>query len=271
MSAVQTILAGESGQITIRHLFYRLEGLRIIEKTDRAYKSLGSHLTKWRRDESVAWDAFSDSTRWHYGTIGDDDALTALENTADCYRKNLWAEQPIYLEIWSEKDAIASILVDVAQRFGVYVFVCRGFSSLTSLYNAAATFREKAEAGKQAHILYFGDHDPSGVLIDRKVSEAFEEFGVSVAIERMAVTRAQIEEFDLPTRPPKAGDTRARGWVGGCVEIDAMRPATIRQLLEQSITKHIEPRRWNELKRVEQMERDTLRQLCVQFQRESDG
>src|SRR5947208_599069 len=63
--AIQDILQGEDGQITIRHLFYRLVGLHIIDKTEKAYQSLGSHLSKWRRSGDISWSAFADNTRWH--------------------------------------------------------------------------------------------------------------------------------------------------------------------------------------------------------------
>ena len=65
LDSIQTILAGEQDQITIRHLFYRLVGLGVIEKTEQAYKLLCGHLSKWRRSEEIPWNAFADNTRWH--------------------------------------------------------------------------------------------------------------------------------------------------------------------------------------------------------------
>jgi hypothetical protein len=43
LSAIQDILNLEESAITIRHLFYRLVGQNVIEKTELAYKSLCSH------------------------------------------------------------------------------------------------------------------------------------------------------------------------------------------------------------------------------------
>src|SRR5437879_2581166 len=66
LQAIKTILQGEDGQITIRHLFYRLSsGLHLIPKTEPAYKGLCGHLSKWRRAGDVKWSAFADNTRWH--------------------------------------------------------------------------------------------------------------------------------------------------------------------------------------------------------------
>src|SRR5262245_6452923 len=64
LTAIHGIL--EEGQMTIRHLVYRLaSGLQLIPKTEAAYKGLCGHLSKWRRSEEIAWDSFSDNTRWH--------------------------------------------------------------------------------------------------------------------------------------------------------------------------------------------------------------
>src|SRR2546429_9615034 len=64
LTSIQGILRGEESQITIRHLFYRLVGLHLIEKTEAAYKSLCGHLSKWRRLGDILWGAFTDRTRW---------------------------------------------------------------------------------------------------------------------------------------------------------------------------------------------------------------
>src|SRR5262249_31130720 len=147
-----------------------------------------------------------------------------------------WRDQPYYLETWVEKDAIASIVVDEADRFGVPTFVCRGFASLSSLHNAAQDFRRMEKLGKLVVVAYVGDHDPSGICIDRKARETLAaDFGVDVDFDRIAVTPEQIERYDLPTRPTKDGDTRARDWQGGCVEVDAMPPAELRRLVQNAI------------------------------------
>ena len=202
-------------------------------------------------------ECFADSTRWHlrhdtFNSIDD-----ALANTVATYRRNLWQTQSDYIEIWCEKDAVASILFSAAEKFGVPVFVARGFASLSSLYGAANTFRGWAKAGKKPIIYHFGDHDPSGVAAGESMLRAFrDDFRVKVEFIRAAVTREQIEESNLPTRPVKSSDTRAAKWTGGeCVELDTMPPAHIRALVESCITRHIDRREWAVLQQTEAMER----------------
>ena len=263
LRAVQTIIDGEEDKITIRHLYYRLVGLGVIPKTEAAYKGLCSHLSKWRRSGEIEFSAFIDSTRWHIKSRTFDSIDDALEETVSSYRRNLWATQPFYLETWVEKDAIASIVSDVADEFGVPTFVARGFASLSSLYDAADTFREANQAGKQCIIYQFGDHDPSGVAAAQSIQSAFrDDFGVDVELIRSAVTPEQIESFRLPTRPTKSSDSRSRNWTGGdSVEIDTMPTAEIKRLVEASIVQNIDVREWQAIKRTEAMERETLAQM----------
>jgi hypothetical protein len=266
LDAINEIVNNEDEAITIRHLFYRLVGLGVIEKTESAYTSLCSHLSKWRRSGEVAWDSFADSTRWHLRTETFDSVENALENTAECYRKNLWAEQSAYVEIWGEKDAISGILFREADTFGVPVFTCRGFASLSALYSAANTFRRQIENGKEVFIYYFGDHDPSGLAIDRAVVESLrDDFKVNIQLVRAAVTPEQIRQYDLPTRPVKKSDTRAGGWRGGCVEVDTMTPAILKGIVRDCIERHIDPRQWEQAQATEAAEKETLREYASSF------
>jgi len=259
LDAISGILAGEQEQITIRHLFYCLVGLGQIEKTERAYHSLCGHLARWRRSGKIPWDAFVGSTRWHLGTDTFDDIDAVLKNTAECYRKNLWAQQPAYVEIWCEKDAISGILNQEASTFGVRVFVCRGFASLSSLYAAAQTFKEATANGKEVFVFYFGDHDPSGLDIDRATKKTLrEDFGVEVNFTRASITPAQIKKFNLPTRPTKESN-HSKNWRGGdSVEVDTMSSADLKTIVRNCITKHIDQRQWKQLQGVEKNERRQL-------------
>lgn len=266
LRASRDIIREESSEITIRHLFYRLVSLKLLSKEEREYKKLGTYLMKWRRSGEIPWSAFADNTRWYYGNVGYSGIEAALINTRDTYRRNLWATQDAFVEIWCEKDAIASILLSEARTYGVQVFPLRGFSSGSALHNAADHFKSYQAAGKEVYIYYFGDHDPSGMEIDRSaVRNLREDHGVIVNFERIAVTPDQIEKYDLPTRPPKLTDSRTKNFKGESVEIDAMRMAVLREMVNHNITQHIDPSQWEMQKRIEAQERglltDVVRQL----------
>src|SRR5215470_5104013 len=141
LGAIHEILDGEPSTITIRHLFYRLVGLNVIAKTELAYKGLCGHLSRWRKSGEVPYEAFSDSTRWHIKPPMYDGIEDALRRTRENYRRDLWAGQTHYVEVWVEKDAIAGVIVDVTREWGVPLFVCRGFASLSSMYSGSLQFK----------------------------------------------------------------------------------------------------------------------------------
>jgi hypothetical protein len=260
LQAILSIVLPEESAITIRHLFYRLVGLSVIEKTERAYKSLCGHLSHWRKDGEVPWNAFSDSTRWHITPPMFDSLADALTRTKETYRRNLWATQPSYVEVWVEKDAIAGVIDDVTASFGVPLFVCRGFASLSSMYSASRQFKTAQRHGKEVTIFHLGDYDPSGHAAADAIERTFEnDFDCPINFERIAILPEHITEFDLPTRPTKDSDSRSRSWSGTeSVELDSMPPGVLRELVEDAITSSIDQRAWKELQKIEREEKATL-------------
>jgi len=266
LMAIHYILAGEESTISVRHLFYRLSStMGIIEKTEVAYHSLVAHLSRWRRAGEVPWSAFADSTRWHIRKPTFDGIADALQRTHETYRRDLWSNQPHYCEVWVEKDTIASMVADVAGEFGVPVFVCRGFASLSALYSAAQVFKEAAASGKKVTVFHLGDYDPSGHAAADAIERTLtQDFGCKLDFERLAILPGQIERLNLPTRPTKETDSRSANWTGTeCVELDSMLPADMRAIVEVAITDLIEPYAWQKLQEIEAAERDSLAKICA--------
>jgi hypothetical protein len=270
LAAINDICDSEQGAITIRHLFYRLVGLEVIPKTERAYKNLCGHLSHWRKDGEVPWNAFSDSTRWHIAAPAFDSIEDALRRTRENYRRDLWATQPFYVECWVEKDAVAGLLSDTTRAFGVPLFVCRGFASLSSMYSASLTFKEAQERDKAVIVYHLADYDPSGHAAADAIERTFEDdFEIGINFERIAITRGQIEQFNLPTRPVKETDSRSRTWEGSeCVELDSMPPAELRAIVENAIASHIDAHEWEATKKVEAEELRTFDETLAKLSRD---
>ena len=57
----------------------------------------------------------------------------------------------------------------VCKPLDVPYFSCKGYPSVTELWEGAQRMIRYAEEGSQPVILYFGDHDPTGVLIPEKI------------------------------------------------------------------------------------------------------
>lgn len=252
-------IVAEEERVTLRHLFYRLVSLGLIEKTEAEYRKLSGYTMRWRRNGDLDWGAFVDSTRWYHGAVTFDSLNASLEYSKACYRRNLWQSQAAYVEIWTEKNAIAAIAQEAAEPFGVPVFPMVGFGSGSALYSIARTIKKQQELGKSVYIYHLGDWDPSGKCIDEStVKNLYKDHGATFSFSRLAVTPEQIKHFSLPTRPTKKTDPRSKSFQGESVEVDAMPPHIIRDLVEHAITCHIEPRAWGREKETENMEKETL-------------
>ena len=111
------------------------------------------------------------------------------------------------------------------------------------------------------------DFDPSGLGIAETVTVELmnRSYPTEVYVERLAVNREQIDEYQLPTRPTKTTDSRARKFMQqhgtGSVELDSIAPAVLRSLVRDSIERHMDPDKLRVLKLAEEEERDILRSV----------
>jgi len=243
---------------TCRSVFYRMVSRGLIEKRETEYQgTIIRLLTEFRRKGLIPYGWITDGTRLRRKPHTHDSLQDALEWTKQTYRRALWNDQDAYVEVWSEKEAIAGLLFGVTCQWDVPLLVCRGYPSLTYLHSAAA---EISEQGKPAYLYYFGDWDPSGLDISRKVESELRGFAPDAEIyfERVAVTEWQLRSLSLPTRPTKKTDSRSRSFTGESVEVDAIEPATLRKMVEASITQHIDAHVLKATEKIEATETETL-------------
>jgi hypothetical protein len=269
-AAIYRTLASDP-PMTVRQLFYQLVSQGVIAKTEQEYKgTVGRLLTEMRLDGSVPFGWVADNTRWQrkpttYGSLSQ-----ALQRTAETYRRALWDELPVYCEIWLEKDALAGVLISETSDWDVPLMVTRGYASLSYLYEAAEHI---SEIGKPTYIYYLGDHDPSGVDIPRHVEARLREFapGAEIHFERIAVTPGQIRFWGLPTRPTKSTDSRAKGFDGASVEVDAIPPATLRALVRDCISQHVDKQTLSRMERIEAAERESAMRMAYNYALNEQG
>lgn len=246
--------------VTVRQLFYRLVTLDLCDKTEKGYKAIARIAANMRKDDELPWSYIADNTRWMRKPTSYDTMADALEEMQQYYRKNLWGDQSHYCEIWIEKEALSGVILPVTTRWDVPLMVSKGFASLSYLYEAAETFDDQATKEKQSHIFFFGDYDPSGIAIRNDIQNKIEQYTryADVHFHNVAVNPEQIQAWNLPTRPTKRTDTRAKDWEGDSVELDAIEPPRLRELVEQSITRCINHEQFEKTKEVELAEKETL-------------
>ena len=237
----------EHGELTIRGLHYQLVG-RGMSNTNRHYKRVVSVMGKARRDGIISYYQFSDHDREmslltkhedkNYG-VEVEEAKEAIDTWMNSYYRNRWDGQTWMPEIWIEKKALIGAFKKICERNRVGLAACKGYPSLTFLNDAAARF---SGCGKSPLIIYFGDYDPSGEDIPRSIqSNLYNDFDVSVTVERVALMEHQVIEMKLPPAPAKETDSRTKNWDGlGQVELDAVPPEILQDMTQAAINKYFD-------------------------------
>jgi hypothetical protein len=246
--------------MTVRQVFYQATVRGIVEKAESGYAKVQTDLTLMRRSGELPYDWLADNTRWQRKPRSFDGVQEALKQTAQFYRKNLWADADSYVEIWLEKDALAGVILPITSMFDVPLMVARGYASLSFLHSAAEYI---GSLDVPTYVYHLGDFDPSGVNAGEKIEEILREMAPDAEIyfERIAVTEEQFTLWNLPTRPTKATDTRAKNFGSISVELDAIEPNTLRGIVEVAIEEHLPERQYKVLKAAEQSEREVIARL----------
>lgn len=255
-------IVAEQRPMTVRQVFYQATVQNLVEKTEAGYTKVQTDLVKMRQDGSLPYSWIADNTRWQRRPRTFNSVQDALEDTARFYRKSLWADADAYVEIWLEKDALAGVVTPVTSMYDVPLMVARGYASLSFLHSAASQI---ADVGKPTYIYHLGDFDPSGVNAGEKIEQTLKEMApdADITFRRIGVTPKQIQDWSLPTRPTKSSDTRAKSFGSVSVELDAIAPDQLRDLVRECIEMHLPRRQFEILKIAEESERDLLRGLVA--------
>jgi len=247
--------------MTVRQVFYQATVQSLVKKAESGYGKVKTDLAIMRRDGSLSYDWLADNTRWQRKPRTFSSVEEALRDTAAFYRKNLWTAATSYVEIWLEKDALSGVVYPVTSMYDVSLMVARGYASLSFLYSAAEYI---STLDVPTYVYHLGDFDPSGVNAGEKIEETLRELApdADIEFERIAVTEEQIADWDLPTRPTKAPDTRAKAFGSTLsVELDAIEPNQLRALVQEVIERHLPPEQFEILKAAEESEREIVARL----------
>lgn len=261
--ALLEILAADHPQ-TVRGTFYQATVRGIVDKTEGGYRTVQRALVLLRERGLLPFGYIADSTRWMRKPRSFDGLEDALRDSWRHYRRSLWTSQRVNVEVWVEKDALAGVLFEVTGEWDVPLMVTKGYASLTFLHSSAAAI---AASEKPTHIYQFGDYDPSGEDIARDVERKLRKYAPAAEIhfERVAVTPEQISEWNLPTRPTKATDTRSKGFKGESVELDAIPAKTLKALVRQCIERHVDEDILERTRDIEDAERESLERIAYSF------
>jgi hypothetical protein len=253
-------IISEMKPMTVRQVFYQASVTGVVEKTEAGYNKVQTDLVQMRRSGELPFAWLADNTRWQRKPSTYSSIQQALDDTARLYRKALWNDADAYLEVWLEKDALAGVVFPITSAYDVPLMVARGYASLSFLHGAADYI---SDLEVPTYIYHLGDFDPSGVNAGEKIEETLKEMApdAEITFERIAVNPEQIRAWGLPSRLTKTTDSRAKNFGDISVELDAIRPDTLRDLVESTIHRHLPPEQFKVLKAAEASERQLLKGL----------
>jgi hypothetical protein len=271
ISRTQAILREYSEQgftLTLRQLFYQFVARGLTPNTPQKYKNLGNTLVNVRRAGLVDWGAIEDRTRDLESFSFWDSPAARLRAAANTHREDIWLGQKYRPEIWIEKAALAGVIEPVCGRWRVPSFPARGYPSHSELYSAGKRFQGYLQAGQEPVVFYMGDHDPSGLDMDRNLREHLSLYARRpIQIIRLGLTLDQVRELNLPPNTAKEEDKRYPAYVAethetDSWELDALSPAYIDDLLEDAIEGVVDMGVWNSALAKESVGRVGLERLA---------
>lgn len=267
-------------KLTLRQLYYQLVSRGIIPNKLSEYAKLSTLLTKGRMAGVVDWDAIEDRLRIPDKPSAWESPQEIIEAVAKQYRRDRMWGQDVHIEVWVEKDALSGVLKRITHKYGVYLMVNRGYSSTTAMHDSYQRFLDAWQDKKRVIILYFGDHDPSGIDMVRDIRDRVEKFvkghddtrysdyyyDEMFEMKRVALTQAQIKEFNPPPNPTKMTDTRADWYIKKyghtCWEVDALPPQKLNELVEDTIYENIDIDIYQDQLDQEEEEKEKLKKVA---------
>ena len=274
-NALEEIQNYEKGVLTLRGLHYRLVS-RGMTNTTLHYKRVIAAMTQARWEEVIDFDVFVDNDREMIGTTQNvvtevnseiESAKESIQLWMTSYYKNRWENQEYYPEVFIEKKALQGVFRTVCARKRVTLGACKGYPSLTFVYDTAQRIIEAENEGRKPIILYFGDYDPSGEDIPRSIGENLRKLGCGdVEVRRVLLLENQVRAWGLPPAPVKPGDSRSAKWEGlGQVELDAVEPNKLQELCGEAIDSVFNFTNHDILKEAEEEERKTYRAALKEY------
>jgi hypothetical protein len=261
VKAVNGILREYTIRLTLRQVYYRLVSKNLIPNTKASYKGLSKQLVKARENGDVDDHRIEDRSikvqgqaDYGYENLEDyiQDQVENLKGSWGDFTRHQWRDQPKMVLLALEKDALSRLFLDVAGGFRVQVYATRGYGSYTFVKDMAGDL----SADKENVVLYFGDYDPSGRDIERDLRERLIRYFGSdnFTVVRIALKPEQIQQYNLPPMPEDAEtlaklqrDPRSKTYgLTYAVELDALEPPVLQDLIKQAVVAQIDADRWQE-------------------------
>jgi hypothetical protein len=253
--------------ITGRGIGYKLFTAGLIPSMARKEMQRVYRLLKEAREQGlIPWEWIVDETRSLERTSTWADPAQYARCVARSYRRDFWDQQPIRVEVWSEKGTVRGVLAPVLDEYAVGFRVMHGFSGATTIHEVS-----QDEDGRELIVLYVGDFDPSGMYMSEKDLPArLSNYGGDhITLQRIALTREHVSGLPSFSATDKDKDPRYQWFCSNygkrCWELDAMDPNDLRDCVEGAIVELIEPVAWTRCETINRAEQESLRTILEKW------
>lgn len=250
---------------SLRDIFYRYVD-ELWPNTKSVYKRLSTWLRDKRLDGSIDWRVIRDGGSREYDrgdwTLTNPRQhirmwLNLFLRIAERYSLPMWQDQPKMVFVISEKEAdypVIKFLVDDMNADTAYV---RGYSGWRMIFEMVEDIKN---AKRKPVVIALSDFDPSGGDEVKKtgkdlvsfILKAMAQLGIEAEVEKVAITKEQIEKFDLPHRPEDVSeiaklrrDPRFKTWPHGLYRVEtaalrAREPDYFDKVIKDAVQKHFD-------------------------------
>ncbi|TWU66907.1 hypothetical protein V7x_24790 [Crateriforma conspicua] len=297
LAAIAGELAVQCHPITLRGLFYRVVSAGFFPDTSKPhYTKLQRLLSSLREFGWIPYEWIVDNLRATIKPSSWSGLDDFADTVRDAYRKDFWAELPSYVHVFVEKDAMSGVIEPVTSELDVSLSPVRGYVSDSYVHSIGKSF---ATIDKPINCFYIGDFDPSGFDLERSLREKIEKHSNkpivcklndgehvmpgglplgegfhstgtgTITWKRLALNESDFDAHNLIELGVKKSDTRSKAFIAEhgtrCAEVDALDPNVIRQRVRDAIMQHVPTDQWEQLKQIEQLEKESWESTLGQF------
>jgi hypothetical protein len=180
---------------TCREVYYAL----VSRGHDYDYRQVKRALKKGRRAGYIDPSRIRDPSRPvtvepTKGYTSPKEFLAMLDGIEQEYTENYWNKQPEYVEVWLEKQALASLFAPICNEWNVRLECTRGDWSDAKVYETVQRLRQPLSQDKDVTILYFGDYNPSGYHAPVTIQETLTCYGMPITRPEDVIAVEHLEK-----------------------------------------------------------------------------
>ena len=242
----------EHAPITVRGVYYQCvlsEKLPFVSKdsggSKRNYVLVQNRLKHLREIRVIPWDAVIDPSRPNYARSRWSRLEDFAEDAPYFYSRDVWADGDVRPLVLLEKEGQIPVYEQHAAEYGVDVWACKGYSSMSHMHALSEHIRSLQQ---DVVVLVCADWDPSGCdwprAAEKQIKSHLEGSHHSVGFCRILVEEADLDRLreSVALRIPNPNDPRTANWLRTygyseneeiVVEMDALAPNVARARMQK--------------------------------------